>query len=188
MAAAIEQWEADLKRKLAAIVVPKREQWEEDLLKEIEEMDEEFPPPVKQINKTTTMFIVWLIILGFLVIFAYDRKTNAISQWFDRSTPVAEEKPRPNSELAELRGIVRRNQADTTAALEKIQTKTKLNSERIILLGMLSNENAMIYRQNYDKNDLIFLNRNWTLDQMPKHLQMTPEDREYLKKFVNNGQ
>lgn len=194
MAAAIEQWETDLKRKLASIVVPQREQWEEDLLKEIQEIDEEIPPQ-KQISKTTTMFMVWLIILGFLVVFVYDRKTNVISQWFDRTPNTTTEEtrpsPSPTSSIAELRNAVRQNQADNikiATALEKTQAKTRLNSERIILLGMLANENSMVYRNNYDKNDLVFLNRNWTLNQMPKHLQMTAEDREYLNKFVNQDQ
>jgi len=52
------------------------------------------------------------------------------------------------------------------------------------LMGLLLNENFMIVRNNYNKGHLIFFNRDWTLDQMPHYLELTDDDKEYLKKFV----
>lgn len=184
---AIEKWEKDLRRQLAGVAV-KREQWEDDLLEEIGEL----PPPKPKSN--TTAFVACLIILGILTVFAYDHKTGAISQWW-RSTHqnIAVVPPLPpthksyDKDIAELRSAVQKAQtdvADQQALLSKLESKTKFNSERITLTGMVLNENFMIVRNNYDKNHLIFFNRDWTLDQMPHYLQLSQSDKEYLKKYV----
>ena len=39
-----------------------------------------------------------------------------------------------------------------------------------------------------DASDFIFFNRDWTLDRMPKYIEMTEDDKEYLKKFIRKNQ
>jgi len=177
---ALEQWEKDLRRQLSGVKVLKRERWEDNLAKEIEDII-----PRK---KHTTTFVGCLIILGILTAFAFDQKTGAITHWWKTTqqniaiVPPLPSRPQKSydADIADLRGIVQKTQAD----LIKLELRTKSNSEKITLAGMIINENFMIVRNSYDKNHLVFFNRDWTLDQMPHYLQLTDSDKEYLKNYV----
>lgn len=186
---AVEQWERELRKQLSGVKAAKREQWEDDLLEEIGEL------PPRRVNNNTTTFVACLIILGALTTFAYDQKTAAISRWWQSTHQnIAAVPPLPptphksyDQDIAELRSAVQKAQTDVAAQqalLSKLESKTKFNSERITLVGMALNENFMIMRNNYDKNHLIFFNRDWTLDQMPHYLQLSDADKDYLKKYV----
>lgn len=185
----VEQWEKDLRKQLLGV---KREQWEDDLLEEIGEL----PSKENKNNKNnTTIFIACLIVLGILTTFVYDQKTATISKWWrSKHQNVAVVQPLPSTpqksydqDIDELRSTIKKAQTDVLAQqaqLSKLELKTKFNSDRITLVGMILNENFTIMRNNYDKNHLIFFNRDWTLDQMPHYLQLSEDDRNYLKKYV----
>lgn len=187
---ALEQWEKDLRRQLAG-VKQQREAWEDDLIHEIEDVF----PRKKSIKNNTTPFVGCLIMLGILTAFAYDQKTGAITQyWRSTHQNIAVVPPLPTTpgksydkDIAEIKASLHEGAEHFIAqneAIAKLQEKVKFNSQRITLTGMVLNENFMIVRNNYDKNHLIFFNRDWTLDQMPHYLQLSDADKEYLKKFV----
>lgn len=174
---ALEQWEKDLRRQLSGVRTRKLESWENDLLQEIEDVQ-----PRKTKNNTTT-FVFCLIMLGIMTLFAYNHKTNAISQWWQSTNQNIGAVPpltQSDKEIAAIKATVQ-SEAEKVA---KLQDKVKFNSQRIALTGMVMNENSIIIRNNYDKNHLIFFNRDWTLDQMPHYLKLSEEDKEYLKKYV----
>lgn len=189
---ALEQWEKDLRRQLSGVKAARREQWEDDLVQEIEDVA---PRRRNSSKSNTTTFVGCLIMLGILTAFAYDQKSGAITHWWQTThqniavVPPLPSKPQKSydADIADLRGAVQKTQADLAAqqaSLTKLESKTKYNAERITLTGMILNENFMIVRNAYDKNHLIFFNRDWTLDQMPHYLQLSDADKEYLKKYV----
>ena len=54
--------------------------------------------------------------------------------------------------------------------------------------NLLLNENFSMIMKGADASDFIFFNRDWTLDRMPKYIELTEDDKEYLKKFVRPNQ
>lgn len=58
------------------------------------------------------------------------------------------------------------------------------NKELISLLGIVQNNNFVIEKNDYDKRHLVFFNSDWTINQMPRYIELSPEDKEYLDKFV----
>jgi hypothetical protein len=55
-------------------------------------------------------------------------------------------------------------------------------------MGLLLNENFTMIMNGKDASDFVFFNRDWTLDRMPKYIEMTEDDKEYLKKFIRTNQ
>lgn len=82
-------------------------------------------------------------------------------------------------ELTSLKVIQMKSQ------LDNMSEDNKANKNRILLLGTLFNENmAAIYKRCY--NDIMFIGRHWQVNRMPKYLDMTEEDIEWFKQFVNS--
>ena len=69
-----------------------------------------------------------------------------------------------------------------------MQAKLNINSTKIGLMGLLLNENFTMIMRGADSNDFIFFNRDWTLDREPKYIELTEDDKEYLKKLVRPNQ
>lgn len=142
------------------------------------------------------VIIVLLIVMG---LFVYNHKSGgAITNWFsnriqftesEKTTPetrpdAAPMPPANNSaEIAQLRLDMAKMKQD----METMNGKLKWNSDRITLMGMLVNENFVILGNNYDRSHLIFFNADWTINKMPRYLQIQEKDREYLQKFVKPG-
>ena len=68
------------------------------------------------------------------------------------------------------------------AAAKKTWERTKWNSERITLLGILYNNNMTAQRTG--RHDYIYLNEDWTINRLPNHLRLDADDRSFLRKFV----
>lgn len=213
---ALEQWEIDLRKQLEGRInsnKPKNGQtWEDKLVEEIEDLPqvrERVEQKANDKKNNTLVMLVLLIVLGVATLFAYDSKSGGkIQAWIqarlspacatqDPTGPVIGPNIGPNpgpqsktydAEIAALRADIQRVDADNKANMDKLAAKVKWNGERITLMGMLLNENFMIVRNNYNKGHLIFFNRDWTLDQMPHYLELSDEDREYLKKYVRPAQ
>ena len=209
---ALEQWEIDLRKQLEGRInnnKPKNGQtWEDKLVEDIEDLPQVRERAVQKANdknNNTLIMLVLLIVLGIATLFAYDSKSGGkIQAWIQARFTSSSAPQNPtgpvigptnpvgpksyDAEIAALRADIQRVEADNKANMDKLAAKVKWNGERITLVGMLLNENFMIVRNNYDKGHLIFFNRDWTLDQMPHHLELSDEDRDYLKKFVKPGQ
>jgi len=189
---ALEQWEIDLRRQLEGKTKSK-DTWEEKLVDKNLPRNTENPK-----DNNTILMLVLLIILGGAMLFAYDSKSGGRFQsWLsslgsksnDNSMPIEQpssiEQPiNHDAEIAALRADIQRLDSDNKVKLDKLTTKVQWNSDRLTLMGILLNENFMIVRNNYSRGHLIFFNRDWTLDQMPRYLELSDDDKEYLKKFV----
>jgi len=156
----MEQWEIELRKQLGQNNVQKEH---------IEE------------NKNALSLIV-LIILGVLTLIAYEKKSSInVKSWvqnqFDTISTKVDDK--------DLDGIKQQNE-EIKKTIVDLENKTKWNNDRIFILGLMSNENNLILQNDYDKNHLLFLNKDWKLDQEPHYIQISDEDRDYLKKYMKN--
>jgi len=187
---ALEQWEVDLRRQLEGKInntKPKDQTWEDKLVEDIQTTLPRRAEKPKDNN--TILMIVLLIILGGVMLFAYDSKSGGKVQSSEEAgsvqpTPSVSGPNNYDAEIASLHTDIQRVDADNKAKLDKLTTKVQWNNDRLTLMGMLLNENFMIVRNNYNKGHLVFFNRDWTLDQMPHYLELSDDDKEYLKKFV----
>lgn len=71
-----------------------------------------------------------------------------------------------------------------TVGTQKIWERTKWNTDSLILLSIVNNNNSFVVKNNYPKSELIFLNSDWTINKMPTAVQLDEEDKEFLKKFI----
>jgi hypothetical protein len=205
---ALEQWEIDLRRQLQDKIDKKslkKEPWEEKLQEEIQDVPATPPHHHHHPKKNNSLvFVVLLVFLGLATLFAFDFKSGGtIRNWFmekwssqkcddskcdvPTTSPL---KPWPSTldaELARMRADIdalKTSQGKNQQDVDKLAAKVKYNSDRIALLGVVVNENFLIYRNNYDRGHLIFFNRDWTIDQMPHYIELSEQDLNYLKKFV----
>lgn len=211
MPAVLEQWEIDLRNQLLEGSQSERE-WEERLRNELRDVpprktprknkptrDKNMPSPfetkVKTKKKQDGYFGYYLIILCLMVAagFVYNQKSDgAITRWVQNRIQISvPERPAQNpplpvippdksSEVAQLQTDVAKLKQD----MDVLTGKVKWNSDRITLTGTLLNENFVIMRNNYDRSHLIFFNADWTIDKMPRYLELQEKDKEYLQKYV----
>lgn len=211
MPAVLEQWEIDLRNHLLEGSQSERE-WEERLRNELRDVPPRRKLPRKE-NKPTRdnmkqspfaskpkkkqdgYFGYYLVIFILLVagLFVYNQKTGgAITRWFENRIQIAPDRsvpqnptlptmpPDKSSEVAQLQVDVAKIKQD----MDVLTGKVKWNSDRITLMGMILNENFVIMGNNYDRSHLIFFNADWTIDKMPRYLEIQEKDKEYLQKFV----
>jgi hypothetical protein len=178
----LEQWEKDLRKQLADVrgrsfTAAPHEAWEDNMLQEIADVS-----PKKPI-KNNNFFVVCLIVLGCLTTFAYLYKTGHLNHPVKPSIKMPE-KP---TEIESLKTAIRNFQetlSEHEKILDEVQIRSKRNTERINLMGILFNENFAIVRAKADNNELIFLKRDWRINKLPSHISLTEEDQAYLKKYL----
>ena len=187
---ALEKWEIDLRKQLEGKISTKTQTWEDDLIKEIQPL----PQTVKKSQDNNTVFmLVLLVVLGIAMLYAYDSKSGGklqsliVSSFVTQSEstqPIINLPKSHDAEIAALRSDLQKLNDDNKTKLDAIASKVTYDSERLNLIGILLNENFLIVRNNQNKGHLIFFNRDWTLDQMPRYMQISDADKEYLNKFV----
>lgn len=208
MPAVLEQWEIDLRNQLLEGSQSERE-WEERLRNELQDVPsrkkrkKETPTIKKETvvvveknkKKSDGVLGYYLIIFVLLVmsLFIYNQKSGgAITKWFGNRIQISPEIPAsskpakpaiPSDKSADVTQL-QTDVAKIKQDMEVLTSKVKWNSDRITLMGMVLNENFVITGNNYDRSHLIFFNADWTIDKMPKYLELQEKDKEYLKKFV----
>lgn len=179
---ALEQWEIDLRKQLDSKKAKKQEKWENKLAEEVKE--------IKPRKENTTLFVVVLVFLGLSTLFLYDYKSGgSLSGWIKskfQPAKVVESCPPPpqNDDFKSLRDEIKRVESQQKDEIGKINGKLKWHNDRITLLGMTVNENFLIMYNNASRSNLVFLNRDWTIDKMPQYLELSESDKEYLRQFV----
>jgi len=188
--AVLEQWEIDLRNQLLEGSESQKE-WgaSEPLRTRLK----------KKKPKNFLGYYVIIVILIAMGLFVYNQKSDgALTSWFVNRIQFAESEnkvptrpdftPMPpannSSDIAQLKLDMAKMKQD----METMSGKLKWDSDRITLMGTLLNENFVIMGNNYDRSDLIFFNADWTIDKMPRYLQIQEKDREYLQKFVKPNQ
>lgn len=66
--------------------------------------------------------------------------------------------------------------------INEMEKRLNSQSEKMKLLGGLYNENFSAIKMGKN-NDIIFINRGWTINKMPKYLYLEKEDVEFFEKY-----
>jgi len=198
----LEPWEIDLQNQLndkstQIPVVP------EPVVPEPVVVEEPVTLETEQKGPGSWAFLILFLVLSLASLHIYDDKTGGnIKKWafsfFHNSEAKAEktEKPKvqetkPNfnedAEVAQLRSEVAKIKSLNKAQYDEIMGKLNTVSNKVVLMGLLLNENFNIIGQNINYGDLIYFNRDWTLDKMPKYIELSDEDRDYLRKFIKEN-
>jgi len=191
------EWEERLKEELQG-VRPKKKR-KRDKVQEIPPAQPTPAPLVVRPSKKSDGYFGYYVVIFLLLVmalFVYNQKSGgAITRWFENRIQFSDDQPkkqddaRPpmqpvppdkSSEITQMQLDMAKLKQDVTALNDKL----KWNSDRITLMGMLVNENFVIMANNYDRSHLIFFNSDWTINKMPRYLQIQEKDKEYLKKFV----
>lgn len=68
----------------------------------------------------------------------------------------------------------------------KTNSRVSRNEKAINLVGILHNENFASVRQDTGNQEIVFINKNWTINKMPKYLNLSKETIEMIKdKYLN---
>jgi hypothetical protein len=171
----VEQWEIDLRQQLEGKINYKEEKEKMETKVNIENLS-------KKEYMNTFVMLFLLILLAFATVFIYNSKK--IKE--DNVGIKYPTKTNYDIQIASLRSDIEKVASDVVSSSNKLNGKIQANNDRLSVMGMLVTENFLIVRNNHDKNDLVFFNRDWTLDKMPKYLRLSDDDKEYLKKFTPN--
>lgn len=171
---AIEQWEIDLRKKLEGTQKPKN--WEKQLMEDVN-----YIPETKKEDNVVLLLLIF-IVLGLITLFAYEFKTKKISSMFSKE----------NIENKEVISVPENNEIDVlkseiiklTLKTDKLKDYLNNHANKVNLLGMISNQNFWVIQANKDKKDLVYFNRDWTINKMPNGITLTEEDKLYLQKYV----
>lgn len=193
---AIEQWEIDLRNQLLEGSEVQKEWEKKDSPSRKKKKVQTVPMSIilKKEENLSGYYIVIFLLMA-MGLFVYNQKSGgSLVNWvanrikFTESErnlpPVNVSPPANNADIARLKLDVEEMKKD----METINSKSKWNSDRISLIGMLVNENFVILGNGYNRSDLILFNYDWTINKMPKYLQIQGKDKEYLQKFVKPAQ
>ena len=198
----LEDWEKELRNEYGSpevkaeptpsaqsAPVPVQEPKVEEPKVEIKPVDD------KSKDSGTWLFLVLFLILGITIVWIYDDKTGGKIKSSIMSTFHSKENVQPkekelisDAEVGKLKNELEKFRSENKTAIDAIQAKLNSNSSKIGLMGLLLNENFTMIMNGKDASDFIFFNRDWTLDRMPKYIEMTEDDKEYLKKFIRKNQ
>lgn len=141
--------------------------------------------------------IVVLVLVAVLVI-AWSVKANQTSE-------IAQIQPMPGQDVGNYPqhpqypqypestspGIISQIQQDQKMqqqTIGRMWERQKWATDRLTLMAMLTNHNTAVSQYNYPKSDMVYLNPDWTIDKMPKYLDLDRDDRVFLQQFMRAGE
>jgi hypothetical protein len=159
------------------------EQWEIDLRNQLDKVKTEKAQKIKSnTNQADNIFLlVVFVVLSVFCLAAYLLKTDYFKDYLKGFIGQVNQVEEKIQEEFKKEKPLDSSKTD----FDKLSAKIKRHDEQISALGMMINENFVIIRDNYNKSDLIFLNRDWKLNKTPSHIQLEEEDKEFLKKYVS---
>lgn len=134
-------------------------------------------------------FILTAIILA---IYTYKQDKNLLKSIF-----LGKEKPREEisekvfqlateQQVEELDEKIKSLQSDLDKKLIELQQADEELKKRNLLLGTIVNENFYILKNRGNLKDLLYLNLDWTIDRLPKYIQLP--NKEEIEKLLKNNQ
>lgn len=198
----LEPWEIELQNQLGTAVVPE--------LPEIKPVPVEpevvsEPTSVVEENKGpgTWAFLILFTVLGLSSLYIYDDKTGGkMKSWVAsrfHTVPQEQKPPKENkpteqpkleigdAEVAKLRTELEKLKTENKTQYDAVIGKLNTVGNKVVLMGLLLNENFNIIRQSANYEDMVFFNKDWTLDKMPKYIDLSDDDREYLRKYIKEN-
>lgn len=83
-----------------------------------------------------------------------------------------------------------RNPVRKPELIKKSEVKPirSVETDRLALFAIVNNNNMAVVKFGYPKQDIIFINSDWTIDRMPPHVQLGKEDEEFVRRFVKRAE
>lgn len=138
------------------------------------------------------VFFTLLVILAAVTVLVYDHKTGGkfrswMASHFSSADQVEKVEPKRKNEADEsrLRDEFDKFVASNKSQIEALQSRVGSIRDKVMLMGLLLNENFNIIKQDESKDEMVFFNSDWTLNKMPTHIDLSDEDRDYLRKYVS---
>lgn len=190
---ALEQWEIELQNQLHDSIkqneVPEVQQKQSEPVIDNAEPQITSEPTVE--SSSSIPFLVLLVILSIVMLYLYDAKSGGkIKDWVashfsSKSAPIEKvEEKKVEIDINKYKEMYEKLSSEQKNQLEALQNKVGTLRDKVMLMGLLLNENFNIIKQNENKEEMVFFNRDWTLDKMPTHIDLSDEDKEYLKKYI----
>jgi hypothetical protein len=117
------------------------------------------------------LFLIAVVLLGIGVLVAVNFKQNKFK--FPLPIPQVNSYQQPPVENY------------TDEILQHLMAREKWNSDRLTMMGIAFNNNWAVYHNGFPKSDLIYLNKDWTVNKVPPRVQLTPQDRTFVEGFIN---
>lgn len=154
------------------------EDWVNELEKELQGIKSTPSTTKKAASKDDNFLVVFLLgLLCFLGYIVWENKKVVIPT--KPLIPVEriniEPKEQPQESTSEL-----------NSRIEALENSTKVSRERIAKLGSIVNNNFKSSQKFNNDPDLIYFNKDWTIDKLPKYLDLTPAEREEINKWLKN--
>jgi hypothetical protein len=151
------------------------EQWEIDLRKQLQEVnkktwEEKLKEETSQPKEKDYSYLYWvfIIILSITTLVTIEYKNKgAISQWINSRVKYAEEPVSPPK--------------------QNLEERILLLERKAAALGYATDENFYILKNDLEKSNIIFINRDWSLSKEPEYIQLTPEDENYIRKHLSGN-
>jgi hypothetical protein len=164
--------------------------WEKELRSEVDG-DEELPPTPPKTRPNSSTFLLGIVILmtGLLAVVFYSKDKSPEAKVDSPPAPVKPfVPPTPADNSAQIKLImdelrkIKQETGELKAEMVVLGQKVKIQGDRIIILGTITNDNAMGTR-NGDR-DPLYLTPDWGIPRMPRYLNPTGEDADFLQKHV----
>lgn len=185
---ALEQWEIELQNQLHDSVEKLKSP---EVHQEVQENEPEIPKnTIKESQDTGSSipFMILLMILSIVMLYFYDNKTGGkVRDWIGShfsSKNEVEKQEKQEFDLSKYKEMYEKLSSEQRSQLDALQNKVSSLRDKVMLMGLLLNENFNILKQDENKDEMVFFNRDWTLDKLPSHIDLSDEDKEYLKKYV----
>jgi hypothetical protein len=190
----MEQWEIDLRTQLEGTVAteePRRPAPQRRRRQKTQRPSVLLPPKKKKKSNAGTLLIVAISLAGLLLLAVNVKNNESLFSWpkineisLNKTDPKIDDPVAPTVDHSPAI-------AQLVTDVEELQIKSKTIEEsmskqacRTALLGILHNNNFVIVKNNYNRQDLVFFNRDWTIDAMPKYLNLSTEDEAYLRRYL----
>ena len=172
---ALEQWEIDLRNQLNSVSLNKKSIVNEEATVENKVLESE-----KDTKNKDLVFYACMILFFFLAFaFILDFKTDFISKLLNVQTSRLIHVPQDKLERIE-------SKAEDAAVSKDLVERTTDSEEKLFVLGIVLNENAVILKNGLSRKDMLTITKDWKLNKYPKYIKMSDRDKEYLDGIQSN--
>lgn len=92
--------------------------------------------------------------------------------------------PQSNSTTDQKVDLLIRQYQLLAQTTQKVYERGQWTQDRMRLMGTINNHNLAVVQGNLPRNELIYLNEDWTISRMPDRIYLDAETQEFLRKFI----
>lgn len=140
------------------------EQWE----KELQDLDTKNNSKKQNYKNTIILICVAIFLFPCMILSNYKWK---------KSVPPTQVTKKSSNELKQIKEL--------NSKIENLQADLVITKNRLVLLGIVHNENISLIRRKGDMDKFIFVDREWKINLTPENVQLEEDQVEFLKDKVN---